>query len=122
MASESGEVLQISRKPASLVHGLLQRLAHFLGIGASHELLVLLEQLDELHQIASALDRRNLLPRFLGFIRGVDGRGDIFLSCHGEQRDDLFSRGVDVLPHLAIAVVEELAIDEKLCFLHSKTS
>ena len=122
MTSQRSEVLQISRQPASLVHGLLQRLAHFLGVGASHELLVLLEQLHELHQVASALNGRNLLPRLLGLISSVDGRGDVFLSCHREQRDNLFGRGVDVLPHLAIAVVEELAIDEKLCFLHSKTS
>lgn len=96
-----------------------ERLAHFLGCGAGQELLVFLEQLDELHQVIGALDGGNLLPRLLRLIGGIDSRLYVGLGGHGETRDDLLGCRIDVIAHLAIAVVEELAVDEKLDFFHS---
>jgi len=119
MTGLGGHVLQISRQPSGFVHGLGKRLAHFLGGGSSHELLVLLQKLDELHQVSGTLDGGHLLPGLLRLIGGIDSRLDIGLRRHGETRDYLLGRRIDVVAHLAITVVEELTVDEKLDFFHS---
>ena len=115
-------VLEVRGQPTCLVHGLLDRLAHFLRRGTGHELLVVLQKLDELHQVVGALDGGNLLPGLLRLVGCLDGGVDVILGRHGELGNDLFGRGVDVLAHLTIAVVKELAVDIELNLLHVRTS
>ena len=122
MTCLSRHVLEVRGQPTCLVHGLLDRLAHFLRRGTGHELLVVLQKLDELHQVVGALDGGNLLPGLLRLVGCLDGGVDVILGCHGELGNDLFGRGVDVLAHLTIAVVKELAVDIELNLLHVRTS
>ena len=119
VACLGSHVLHVGGQPAGLVHGLRERLAHLLGRGAGQELLVFLEKLDELHQVVGTLDGGNLLPRLLRLVRRVNCRLDIGFGRHGKTRDYLLGCRVDVIAHLAIAIVEELAVDEKLDFFHS---
>ena len=106
------EILQVGSQPAGLVHGLRERLAHFLGVDAGEDLLALLNHAHELHEVVRALDGRNLLPGLLSLVGSVNRGLDVGFGGHGELVDDFLGRGIDVLLHLAIAVVKEFSVDE----------